>query len=1253
MIDESSSHGSSPGNGNVSEANHPPKNHNPFSNSSTDVTSPIPSSQYTSSIIGNTELIKYPFKTINRILDDLKYAVPFMAEHSTSLLQSRPLEYSTELSRMTSNPQYHYDVLTLNNSLPFSPSIEKIDGSPIRVALIRGLIVRNENDYYHFRIIIVESSTNPFVSHVLDKHEYHIIPQSLLSNDDLISLRSDDADQSSIFDDAYYKSANSPYHQLLRVTIFRREFTKQELLPFIDQQTIAKRYSDGMKTNPTLSPDTIPNVIHCFKTLIKVLRGPILLDPNDSIKTISLSNPSLSATIDVQFLLERLGFTLNAEETELIPPNLVLLPRLKESFIRMIQELIYLGRIYGKSVATNDFQTAYSYSDNFNLVFGAIAEYDKHINQTQFVKYTTNELGFFINLSCSPYFQDELIIKCFENSVKSDPSNRLYYVDSLRSVASYKSSSTKLNSYIKNLSAQGEMIGFRDYVESMNAIGISVGGAGGTTELNDIDDDFVVAMYKTSFKDDPKNYQYYNNHLQVIAKVRQSVKLWEYIHNEIVPLNIALDELTIEEITEDDVVITAYEYRLDELAQATGFSSSANEIAFLNKSLLSVAVNRKSYLLLNYIETKLPEISRIPPATTTTTTTTASAYETFGVSRTSSDFELITAFQNKSNDTTSDIRHLRYSLKLIAESRKSDILFSFLKNGKVDPSLLPAENWPAGLDNIGNTCYLNSLLQYYFCIKPLRELILQFDESQVDFSRFGHRKIGGRRVEDQEITRSNQFIYHLRYLFDEMIHTRKRCVQPTKELAYLSFLALSQSVDFRDDAEIIEIRDEDEELEAHVVEEEQEVVDDDDDDDEPILVDSVSPPDDVVMSADDDIEVISAGEFSRSHSDSADVEVEQVEQVEEVEPVEVGRTGPPLLSISTDQMESTIEVGRQQDVTECIENVIFQIETALAPEKLEEDGEQIDLIKRLFYGKIKQTIVPVDPQNPTITTGPARISIERFFSLIINVSDHPKNIYDTLDNYFNEDLISLEEGLCKKSITVNELPDILQFHVQRVMFDKEKLMAYKSLEPIPFSDKIYLDRYLDTEDAEMLRLRQEVFQWKNEMSVISQERAKLTAIDPDTKLSIIESLKVTKKYLETIESDESIELTIDSKSIEQIELVAQQLSHTLEQYNERLGQLQNLIANQFSNYKRVGYTIFAIFIHRGEASYGHYWIYIKDPHRQDIYRKYNDEIITEVSLSEVFNFDDTNTATPYYIVYVKQELEKEYVDPLKRELGRV
>lgn len=56
---------------------------------------------------------------------------------------------------------------------------------------------------------------------------------------------------------------------------------------------------------------------------------------------------------------------------------------------------------------------------------------------------------------------------------------------------------------------------------------------------------------------------------------------------------------------------------------------------------------------------------------------------------------------------------------------------------------------PVGLDNIGNTCYLNSLLQYLFTVKPVRDVVLDYDDLKLGLSEeaIAERRIGGNKMQ--------------------------------------------------------------------------------------------------------------------------------------------------------------------------------------------------------------------------------------------------------------------------------------------------------------------------------------------------------------------------------------------------------------------------------------------------------------------------------------------------------------------------
>lgn len=1198
-----------------------------------------PPPPYAPTSIPQQRLRTFPFKTSNRILNDIKFTpslFKFNASQSAPsevrlLLNSRPLAYSKLLASYLAHDGYQ--CLVLNNAVDYVPSVSKVDLEErnISVTTIRGLVVSKNNlDIKHFKICILDqTSRSPFPW--VDKQEYHVVPKELISNDDLALMDDSSSTSSNLMDDSFFVSLNSPFSHILRVLVYDSEFNAEDLKPLTDQQTIQERYLKGIEGNSAsnLKPDTIPGPVHCIQTLLKVLKGPILLPANDPIHTISKLKTSLDAKLSLDLLFEKLGFTLGDEGDSLIPPNLSVNPALKETYIRKAYELIFRGKNI-KSVKTNDFDVTYSFSDNLSQVHSALGEVDKHSALTSDRTDACNKYPFFINLSCSTYYQDELIIRCFENTVNSDPSNKILYVDSFKSILNFRSSnnSSRLLTYYNDQYMKGFMYGFSDYKSLLKTINID-----GVEPDTPVDPSVIIEMYKTSCNSDPKNYTYFNKQLRIIASIRKSPALFDFIANELIPSQVALDELRIEEVTEDEVVVTAFEFRLDEVMQSVNFDRNNAEVLFLQRCLLSIAVGRKSYILMNYIESKFPDLKLDHHLSV------SEAYALLGAQASTNEFEVISLFQSKLSQSSSgddvDIRKLREAFRVIAENKKSEILFSFLKQGKIDSSLLPPENWPTGLDNIGNTCYLNSLLQYYFCIKPLRQAILDFQQDVQSFKQ-KRRKIGGRYVEESELNKSFQFVYRLQALFKEMITTNQRCVQPSKELAFLAFLPLSQAVSFKTEERVIEvIEDEDSDKENNAC-----VVDYQSPAANPMQLDESSSVNDLI-----ECEAETKEENPFASSDDL-IEIEEPEFVEE--PVYIEDAKPKdskILGINTDEIESTIEVGRQQDVTECIENVTFQIETALEPERIEEDGEQYDLIKQLFSGKTKQTITPLDEsknQKP-------RSSIERFFSLIINVGDHPKDIYDALDNYFNEDVVTLEEGEVKKSQTISELPQVLQFHIQRVLFDRERLMAYKSLEVIPFGEKIYLDRYLETDDEGIKAKRQEVFEWKSQMRILHAEKDEILKVDPETKLSIVDALKATLKYLETKVAP-SDDLTIQPETIEVIRSQIEALKTRLQAINDKLNELQDHVSSQFSSYQKVGYSLFALFIHRGEASYGHYWVYIKDPHK-NIYRKYNDDNVTEVPVSEVLNFTESNTATPYYVVYVKDELELDYIEPLKREIG--
>lgn len=99
------------------------------------------------------------------------------------------------------------------------------------------------------------------------------------------------------------------------------------------------------------------------------------------------------------------------------------------------------------------------------------------------------------------------------------------------------------------------------------------------------------------------------------------------------------------------------------------------------------------------------------------------------------------------------------AFKVIAHDRQSSYLLRKLDDPNADVQAEgSSSSQPVGLDNIGNTCYLNSLLQYYYTVKAVREVVMNFKyiRMPLDDESIKKKRVGGRAVSKAEIIKAQK-----------------------------------------------------------------------------------------------------------------------------------------------------------------------------------------------------------------------------------------------------------------------------------------------------------------------------------------------------------------------------------------------------------------------------------------------------------------------------------------------------------------
>ncbi len=191
----------------------------------------------------------------------------------------------------------------------------------------------------------------------------------------------------------------------------------------------------------------------------------------------------------------------------------------------------------------------------------------------------------------------------------------------------------------------------------------------------------------------------------------------------------------------------------------------------------------------------------------------------------------------------------------------------------------------------------------------------------------------------------------------------------------------------------------------------------------------------------------------------------------------------PKVEDSKMNLQEEVEIGAQQDVTEVVGNVLFQLQCAIKPESIDANGEQIDRIKDLFFGKTKSYI---------IKDRKVRMKEEFFSDIKVDVASGPRDIYSALDGYFDEQMVDVDGAHAPQYSTISQLPPILQIQVHRVQFDPEKKVSFKSNHHLELRETIFLDRYMDSDDPELMRRRHECWNWKAILKKLESRKAALS-----------------------------------------------------------------------------------------------------------------------------------------------------------------
>ncbi|GJN71506.1 hypothetical protein Purlil1_1729 [Purpureocillium lilacinum] len=643
----------------------------------------------------------------------------------------------------------------------------------------------------------------------------------------------------------------------------------------------------------------------------------------------------------------------------------------------------------------------------------------------------------------------------------------------------------------------------------------------------------------------------------------------------------------------------------------------------------------------------------------------------------------------------------------VLEMRNSSGIMNYGGSSKEPADL----SLPVGLHNIGNTCYLNSLLQYLFTVKPIRDVVLNYDQLRLDLTdeSIKARLLGGNKMQMDrgEAVVAQAFAQELATLFQNLQSSDQAATRPSQRLANAVLLSTHTLLHSEKSATKPEVGPQPPPLPARPspaaptgqapdvdmvtctvttvpdatetasISSSRTLVDQEDarsdlsfERVEPAAADQADSA--VEVSESEDVKMVDnneqAGHSSQTNGDTptnnGDVVMADAGEPETVDQKVLNALEHQSRSSGTDQ----------QDVEEVMGSIINRLQAAIRPSSVDaKTGIQLEKIMETFFVTTVNYTKKFDDKSYQ-----HEISFDRSITAF-PAPDGPCSLYDALGRNFDQQI--LEESRLSRYTAIKTLPPVLHVLIQRT-----QSTGRKNGNPVVIPETLYLDRYMDApHDSPTFRRRVEDWAITDR---IADLKAQIEGIDANpTYMNFLNSVvngddaaNVSATLEEKVVNEGELEVAkteetwdFDGPVEDDFLLVSRTNAHSTDlpttapkeratpfdaratdgavrqMMESELAQLEKVLGERLDSMRSIPYRLHAVICHRGQLMSGHYWVWICD-FEDRVWRFYNDESVQENKDTADVLHKLSTSGEPYYLCYVRDEDKEEYVDVPKRHV---